>query len=110
MYICLYRLVNSPYLLDFVVWNSIFYMEFQGHSQQALDHHTEGRAAAGLLFFIFIEIHAEKARSIECVYLKLTMRQTKQAPHNSVATRPKISIFCFIYKLVLISRLRRTAT
>jgi hypothetical protein len=36
MYICLYRLVNSPYLLDFVVWNSIYYMEFQGHSQQAL--------------------------------------------------------------------------
>jgi hypothetical protein len=37
MYICLYRLVNSSYLLDFVVWNSIFYMEFQGHSQQALE-------------------------------------------------------------------------
>jgi hypothetical protein len=27
-----------------------------------------------------------------------------------VATRPKISIFCFIYKLVLIFRLRRTVT
>jgi hypothetical protein len=29
---------------------------------------------------------------------------------KEVATRPKISIFCFIYKLVLIVRLRRTAT
>jgi hypothetical protein len=37
MYICLYRLVNSPYLLDFLVWNSIFYMELQGHSQQAIE-------------------------------------------------------------------------